>query len=150
MALWGVSDALLAQATRELLLEEAASNEPAEASATSLLPPSPSPASLVSADLTKSAGRTPSTAPPKPGPKRQASGHPEKMVPIKIRLAHGKATNIAIPFSFFERVREKFGDEASAREWLRGIAISAPEKVGNRSKWTLTSAAEQLAQQALL
>jgi hypothetical protein len=55
------------------------------------------------------------------------------LVPLKVRFANGKASNVSIPAQLLQQVARKLGGETEARQRVRDLARDIPADVPNRS-----------------
>lgn len=55
------------------------------------------------------------------------------MVPLKVRFATGKPSNVSIPAQLLQRVAIKLGSEDAARQRVRDCAKTIAENASNRS-----------------
>lgn len=55
------------------------------------------------------------------------------MVPLKVRFATGKASNVSIPAKLLHLVGVKLGSDETARQRIRDMAKEIPEDASNRS-----------------
>jgi hypothetical protein len=56
-------------------------------------------------------------------------------VPLKVRFADGKTSNVTIPAQLLYRVAKKLGGDDAARRRVRDLALDVPENTSNRSGW---------------
>ena len=57
-----------------------------------------------------------------------------ELVPLKIRLPDGQATNITVPRALLDAAAQALGGERQARQKARDLAVCAPG-TNNRSGW---------------
>lgn len=122
----GVSDVAIGRAMRDLLLAADGDrlSPVSGASLTEHRPPSGSSATAEPALHPEAASGTSSAA---EGPSLAG------MVPLKVRFATGKASNVSIPAKLLHLVGVKLGSDEAARQRIRDLAKEIAEDASNRS-----------------